>query len=237
MKSTMEGNYHIHSTFSDGTMSLEEINKCVIALNFDEIGIVDHYCSIKYPINYLTEDNLDLFIDRVSSMSTKNVRFFSGLEIDGRLGLDFLQNMINQGIYMADFVVVEHVGDEMKDYLSFHDFLLFARQLSCPVGIVHPNIRMLSANQRYETTVQQLSEENIFIDAYIKNPYPNCLACFERDAGDCGYYLKEYNIPIVPGTDTHRCNNIYYAKGALELLSNEGYTTTLFKQKKSKKVH
>ncbi len=212
-------------------MSLEEIAKSAIALNFNEVGIVDHYCSFNYPINYLKEDNLALFLDNVSSMSTMNICFFSGLEIDGCLGLDYLLNMINQGIFRADYVVVEHVGDTTSDYLSFHDFLFFAHHLSCPVGIVHPNLQLLSTSQSLETTIQQLSEEDIFIDAYVKKPTPNWLDDFNHDTEDCNYYLKKYKIPIVPGTDTHQYNNIHYAKGALELLLSEGYTIPLFKQK------
>lgn len=221
----MEGNYHIHSTFSDGAMSIEDIAKSASVMGFDEIGIVDHYHSINYPIKYLTQETLALFIEKVSSLTDHSVRFFSGIEIDGCLGLDSLLRMTDQGISKANFIVVEHVGELREDFLNLKDFLFFARQQSCPVGLVHPKMRMLSADQHPEMTVQQLCEEKIFIDAYVKDDYPNCLNRFNIDIGEYDSYIKKYKIPIMPGTDTHACNNMQWAIGSLDLLLENGYTT------------
>jgi histidinol-phosphatase (PHP family) len=79
--------YHVHSRWSDGVASIEEIVREADRLELDEVGISDHY--VLYPDGTPIEwsmppDQLDAYVDEVlgATRHAQGVRVRLGIEVD-----------------------------------------------------------------------------------------------------------------------------------------------------------
>ena len=89
----LKGTLHVHTTYSDGRHSVEDMARAAKALGYTYIGICDHSKAAAYA-NGLNEDRVRLQwdeIDRVNG-SMEGVRVLKGIEVDilsdGRLDFD-----------------------------------------------------------------------------------------------------------------------------------------------------
>ena len=87
------GLFHIHSTYSDGANTINEIVKTCQDMKLQYVGICDHSKSAFYA-NGLNEERVEQQhkeIDKINSMLT-NFKIFKGIEVDiltdGKLDFD-----------------------------------------------------------------------------------------------------------------------------------------------------
>jgi len=112
---SIRGNYHAHTTMSDGIYTPEEVVEKAIEAGLAEIGITDHYFTLKGGINFVDDDQIDNYLRKIEDLRQKygdRIRILAGLEIDtscfnlkrSRLPFDKLNKL--------DYVLFEYVEDQ-----------------------------------------------------------------------------------------------------------------------------
>ncbi|MBT3262229.1 PHP domain-containing protein [Candidatus Woesearchaeota archaeon] len=193
----MLGNYHVHTTMSDGSFTPDEIVQKAISLGLDEIGIADHYFTTKDGIGFVDDSDLPEYIAVIQSLNERyagTIRVLAGLEIDSscynvkRSRLPF--HLLNR----LDYVVFEYVENRMlgqqirtecglevvetltefrDPYMAvgvytLRDIIELKRKLTCSVGLVHPNLNRDFVHYEPQELARSLQQNDIFIDAYVK---------------------------------------------------------------------
>lgn len=80
--------YHVHSNFSDGKFSMEEIAKAAVSAGLNELGFSDHYVLLPdgNTVSWsMPPDGLDIYfygIERVESIIQGPLKIRRGLEVD-----------------------------------------------------------------------------------------------------------------------------------------------------------
>jgi histidinol phosphatase-like PHP family hydrolase len=75
MIKAIKSDFHLHSTFSDGHNTPEEIVEHAILKNFDEIAIVDH---VRRTTDWL--NNFAIEIERLKNVYRNRIKLYSGIE-------------------------------------------------------------------------------------------------------------------------------------------------------------
>ena len=192
------GNYHVHTTMSDGSFTPEYVVESAISAGLSEIGIADHYFTAKAGIHFVDDRDLPKYISIIRALNkrySKRIKVLAGLEIDSscynskrsRLPFNLLNNL--------DYVIFEYIEDKImgkktKDSLraserdemtkmgdpymeigvyTLMDLIEIRKRLKCSVGLVHPNLGQNFSHYDPITLAKILKENKIFIDAYAKS--------------------------------------------------------------------
>jgi DNA polymerase (family X) len=133
----VKGIIHMHSAFSDGACTIEELAKACMAKGYEYMGITDHSESARYA-GGLTEDKLKAEIDQIKKLNSKLApfRIFFGIESDIR----------NDGSL-----------DYRDEILSRFDFI---------IGSIHTKLNM-SKKEATERLVAAISNQHITILGHI----------------------------------------------------------------------
>lgn len=166
----MGRDYHIHTTFSDGTLSPEELIKTCCEKEIMDIAITDHYATRKYSDKFQVTD-VGQYVRALNELKGNHpdMKIHIGLEVDfskvyGKdpKDLDFCQ--LNQ----VDFLLFEHVntekvegnpvnGRELKELLDIR------KKFNGPVGLAHNDFQENFQGHIQETLIC-MKENDIFLE-------------------------------------------------------------------------
>ncbi len=193
------GHFHVHSTWSDGTNSIEEITLFCIDQGLSYVGISDHSKSAFYA-NGLTEDRIRAQHEEIDGLNERYApfRIFKGIESDilsdGRLdyGDDILETF--------DFVIasVHSQFTLSRDAMTTRICRAVAHPAVAMLG--HPTGRLLLAREAYEVDMQKVIEtaaEHQKIIEINANPYR-----LDLDWRD-GRYAKKLGLKTAINPDAH----------------------------------
>lgn len=169
----LKGLFHIHTTYSDGANTIEEMARRAIQMGFEFIGICDHSKSAYYA-NGLTEDRVKQQHEEIDRLNEKLAPFtiLKGIEVDilpeGTLDYD------DQTLATFDFVVASvHSSfnlpeDEMTERIC--------KALSHPLVnmLGHPTGRLLLGREPYALKMEKILETAAQFGKIIEinaNPY------------------------------------------------------------------
>ena len=119
--------YHVHSTWSDGKKSLEEMAEAAVEAGLDELGFSDHYVlpedRKKLPWS-MDPDKLSLYVEEVESLAEKfsdKIKIKLGLEVDYLRETAYEVKEIIKS-FPFDYIIgsVHAVGDFTIDYKAGH---------------------------------------------------------------------------------------------------------------------
>ncbi|HPP66885.1 MAG TPA: DNA polymerase/3'-5' exonuclease PolX, partial [bacterium] len=193
------GDFHVHSNFSDGSNTIEEIANAATSFGYKFIGITDHSQTSRFAggmdAEKLAERNN--IIDEVSKKFPK-LRILKGAEVDilgdGSLDypdeilsqLDFVIGSIHQGFHKN---VTERMIKAMKNpYLDI---------------IGHPTGRLISKREGYDVDIDRVIEYAGKTGVALEiNAY------FDRlDLNDINVLkAREKNVIFAIGSDSHNIN-------------------------------
>ncbi|MFN4226939.1 MAG: DNA polymerase/3'-5' exonuclease PolX [Candidatus Ratteibacteria bacterium] len=201
----IKGDLHIHSKYSDGVETIEEIAIKAKSLGYEYIGICDHSKTSKIA-GGLDEDELkrrNEEIDRVNE-KVKGIKVLKGMEVDilADGSLDYSDKILEQ----LDFVIAsihqgfkKNVTERIKKAIEnpFVDI------------IAHPTGRLLSGREGYEVDIDEIieyaSKYNVALEI---NCYPDRL-----DLNDVNILKgKTRNLKFALGTDAHNVGMLKYIK-------------------------
>lgn len=197
----IRGDLHVHSQYSDGSLSIEKIAESAKNLGYEYIAVCDHSQSVKYA-NGLSPERLRNQIDEIDSINRhlKGIKILKGTEVDilqdGRL--DFPDEILKD----LDIVVAAiHSGFKR----NVTERMLKVMENPYVTIIAHPSGRLISGREGYDVDLENVIEGAQKFGVVLElNAYYDRLDLNE-------FYLKkakDKNIKISLGTDTHHAGGL-----------------------------
>ena len=197
----IRGDLHVHSQYSDGSLSIEEIAASAKGLGYKYIAVCDHSQSVKYA-NGLSPERLRTQIDEIDRINRhlRGIKILKGTEVDilkdGRL--DFSDEILKD----LD-IVVAAVHSGFKRNVT--ERMLKAMENPYVTIIAHPSGRLISGREGYDVDLEKVIEGAQKLGIVLElNSYYDRLDLNE-------FYLKkakDKNIMISLGTDTHHAGGL-----------------------------
>lgn len=206
--SDIRGDLHLHSTYSDGRSTIEEIAEFARSLGYEYVAICDHSKSVKYA-GGLTEARLKKQMGEIERLNERSegMKILKGIEVDilGDGTLDLDHRLLEQ----LDLVVAAiHMG--FKKNVTGR----LAAAIENPhVDIIaHPTGRLISKREGYEVEIDEVMEEAAENNKVLElNAHPDRLDLDDlhlRKARDMG-------IKISIGTDAHSVGDMRWMRFGL----------------------
>ena len=216
-------NLHIHSSFSDGKHTIEQIIKKSLKLKLDYIAITDHFTdSWKSWVSTL-KDNIKIseYLDKITHCqnylknNNEKLSLLKGIEIDLSSSEGFIKKYIEPKKfniilfeYLENFEAVgflRNIIQFWKRYLNpLNEFPILGLAHFDPSYFIHGNFDIL---------INFLKENNIYFEfnsSYSRYYSLQNKLFFEK--------LKESDIPVAIGCDTHNINNLDNIDEPLEMI-------------------
>jgi DNA polymerase (family X) len=200
----LKGLFHVHSTWSDGANTIEEMALAAQKAGYSWIGIADHSEVASYAHGVKKSDlpkqyqEIDSINDRM-----KNFHIFKGSEVDildgGKLdyddktlrGLDFIVIAVHSRFNMTEKEMTSRIIQAMEnDYFTI---------------LAHPTGRLLLARDSYPIDIRKVIQAAASTSTVIEinaNPHR-----FDLDWRQC-QYAKELGVKLSINPDAHRTDGI-----------------------------
>ena len=200
----LKGLFHVHSTWSDGANTIEEMALAAQKAGFSWIGIADHSEAASYAHGIKKADlpKQHQEIDRINA-SMKDFHIFKGSEVDildsGKLdydadtlrGLDFIVIAVHSRFNMTEKEMTGRIIRAMEnDYFTI---------------LAHPTGRLLLARDAYPLDIREIIQAAARTNTVIEinaNPHR-----FDLDWRQCKY-AKELGVKLSINPDAHRTDGI-----------------------------
>jgi len=201
----IQGDLHIHTNYSDGASSIEEIALEAKKLGYKYIAICDHSQSVKYA-GGLTEDELLHQIEEIAKLNKKlqGIRILAGNEVDIKDdgSLDYPEEILEK----LDIVIAAvHTG--FKHQVT--ERICKAMEHPLVDIIAHPTGRLISTRLGYEIDLEKILKKAsqthtaLEINSYYERLDLNDINC--RQA-------KELGCRFAINTDAHHLEHLWMMK-------------------------
>lgn len=204
----INGDFHVHSSWSDGSDSTETITSNAQNIGYKFIGITDHSQSLKIA-NGLNEEKILKKINEIKKVNKKfpNIRIFCGTECDIKTDgtLDYSNKILKQ----FDFVYIGiHTAFKM-DKESMTRRIIKGMNNEQVDFIAHPTGRLIGKREPYEIDIEKIIDAVKETDTLLEiNAFPDRL-----DLDDIHVKLaKEHNVRFVIGSDSHSINHLDFMR-------------------------
>jgi DNA polymerase (family 10) len=201
----IKGDFHVHSKWSDGTSSIEEIAKAAQKKGYQYVALCDHSKSLRIA-HGLDESRLMKQIEEIDQVNEKMKGFqiLKGTEVDilADGNLDLSEKVLEKLDLVAAAI---HSGfKQEREKMTKR----ITRALENPLVriLVHPSGRLLGARDPYEVDIDEVMEtakkygKALEINAYFERLDLDDIRC--RKA-------KEMGIPLAIGTDSHHLDQMW----------------------------
>jgi DNA polymerase (family 10) len=204
--SDVKGDLHVHSNWSDGASSLEELVKRAMKLGYSYIAITDHSKSLKVAKG-LSEEDLErrnYEIDKLNEKLGGKFKLLKGIEVDilPDGSLDYSDEILKQ----LDFVVAAVHSRFTQDNTSR---ILKAIENPYVNVIAHPTGRVIGSREAYPLDLDAIMKAAAETGTALEvNAYYNRL-----DLKDANCRLaKRYGVKLSLGTDSHHRDHMWMMK-------------------------
>ncbi len=167
----------VHTTFSDGALSVDQVVTVGEQRGLAWLGITDHYRTRKLsPQCTLVSSQISTYADDIraaASDSKGTIEVWAGLEIDfspARTDLDSLPAAIPWE--SLDFALFEYVSDAQERGAPLARLAEMRPLIGCRVGLAHTDMQRVFADISPMELIDTLEEHDIFVE----------LCCGERNA-------------------------------------------------------
>jgi DNA polymerase (family 10) len=201
----IKGDLHVHSNWSDGTSTIEEVARAARKKDYQYVAICDHSPSLKVA-HGLDESRLLKKLDEIDRVNEKlkGFRILKGAEVDIKTGggLDYPDRLLKK----LDLVLVSVHSGFKQEKEKVTRRIVQALENPYTHILSHPSGRLLGQREPYELDWDEVMEAaKRFGKALEINAY------FERlDLDDIrSRKAKEMGIPLAIGTDTHHIDQLW----------------------------
>ncbi len=201
----IKGDLHVHSKWSDGTSSIEEIARAALKKSYQYVAICDHSKSLKIA-HGLDESRLMEQIEEIDRINEKMKWFqiLKGTEVDilsdGKL--DLPEKILEK----LDIVIGAIHSGFKQDKVKMTRRIIRALENPYIHILAHPSGRLLGARDPYEVEIEEVMEaakkygKALEINAYFERLDLDDIHC--RKA-------KEMGIRVAIGTDSHHLDQMW----------------------------
>lgn len=203
----VKGDLHIHTTWSDGFNSTEEMVKAAIRRKYEYMAITDHSKS-SHVANGMNEKTLKKYsgeIERLKKKYSKEIKILKGVEVDIMKdgSLDYSDNILEgMDIVLASI----HSGFKASKEENTNRIISAIKNKNVNV-ITHPTGRIINQRIPYEVDLDKIINEakknNVALEI---NSYPSRLDLKDTNIRIC----VEKNAKMIISTDSHSSNNLAF---------------------------
>ncbi|MFH1449437.1 MAG: PHP domain-containing protein, partial [bacterium] len=199
------GDLHLHSCWSDGGFTIEEIALKAREFGYKYLAICDHSQSVRYA-GGLTEDELWRQIDEIREVNLKipEIKILAGSEVDIKSDgcLDYPDKILER----LDLVVAAiHTG--FKQEVTKR--IIKAMENPLVNIIAHPTGRLISSREGYEVNLPEVIERAALTQTFLEiNSYYDRLDLNEVNCRKA----KELGVKFSLGTDAHHLDQLWMMK-------------------------
>lgn len=204
----VKGDFHVHSSWSDGFNTIEENVSFAKKMGLDFIGITDHSQSLKIA-HGLSDEKVVKKIKEIERINKKypDIWVLCGTECDIKSDgtLDYSDKILKK----FDFVCIGiHMGFKMKRE-DMTKRITKAMENQYVNFLAHPTGRLIGRRDPYEVDIEQIIDIAKSTNTFLEiNSFPDRL-----DLNDIHAKLaKEKGVKIVIGTDAHSVEHLLYIK-------------------------
>jgi len=195
----IKGDLHVHSSWSDGTSSIEELVRDAMSRGYSYIAITDHSKSLGIA-NGLSEERLLEQWKEIDRLRGKYAPFviLKGIEVD--ILSDFHLDLDNEVLAEMDIVIAAiHTGFKQDSHIITKRLLAALENPYVDV-IAHPTGRILGRRPAYEFDFDRVIEKAAEMNAVLEiNASPDRLDLNAEQVR----IAKEKGVKIAINTDAH----------------------------------
>lgn len=200
----LRGDFHIHTNWSDGGNSLEEVAEAGMRRGYHYLVICDHSKSLKVA-GGLTEGELKDQMAKIQALNKRYKRFqlLMGAEVDilNRGIMDYPNSLLSK----LDFVIGSIHSGFKQDETTMTNRIVTAMRNPFVTMIAHPTGRLLGQREPYavnaETVLRVAAETHTALEI---NAYPKRL-----DLNDAmARRAKDRGVWLAISTDTHSLDQL-----------------------------
>lgn len=156
-KNDLRGTFHVHSTYSDGNATLEEMIAAAEKAGFDYVGISEH-SQAAYYANGLKPPRLKKLFDEIDRLQKKHkkIRIFKGTECDilSDGSMDYPDKILKE----FDFVIASVHSNFTQDQKTMTNRVIKALSNPYVTMLGHSTGRLLLAREEYQINLPQVIE-------------------------------------------------------------------------------
>ncbi|MBN1861125.1 MAG: DNA polymerase/3'-5' exonuclease PolX [Candidatus Thermoplasmatota archaeon] len=204
----INGDFHVHSNWSDGSDSIETIARAAQQRSYDFIGISDHSQSLIIA-NGLNEERIQKKIREIENVSKKfpHLRIFCGTECDIKKDgtLDYNKRILKQ----FDFVYIGiHTAFKM-DKETMTKRIIRGMDNEQVNFLAHPTGRLIGRREPYDVDIERIIDAAKETDTFLEiNSFPDRL-----DLDDAHVKVaKDNTVRFVLGSDSHSINHLDFMR-------------------------
>jgi hypothetical protein len=165
----MNTDFHLHTTFSDGTLTPEELIAECLKKNMKKVGITDHWGTRKYSEKFQVTD-IPNYVDTLKELRSqyKELEIHIGLEVDFSNVYGINPEMIDfDGLNQVEYLLFEHVDTKevegnLVDGRKLEELIEIRSRFNIPVGLAHNHFQHNFEN--IGETVRLMKEHDIFLE-------------------------------------------------------------------------
>jgi DNA polymerase (family X) len=203
--SDIKGIIHIHTTYSDGKMTLEQAARKAMDMGFSYIGISEHSRSARYA-GGLRKEDIDEYLAEIDRLNQRLEGFtiFKGIESDilNDGSLDYDDRILER----FDFVIIAIHSNFNMSKKDMTKRIIKAMQHPYAAILAHPTGRLLLARDPYEADMEEI------IDAAAQNNVDLELnsSPFRLDLDwRYGKYTKQKGVKVFINPDAHTLDGLH----------------------------
>jgi DNA polymerase (family 10) len=201
----IKGDLHVHSKWSDGTSSIEEIARAALKKSYQYVAICDHSKSLKIA-HGLDESRLMEQIEEIDRINEKleGFQILKGTEVD--ILADGKIDLPEKILEKLDIAVAAIHSGFKQDRGKMTKRIIRALENPYIHILAHPSGRLLGARDPYEVEIEEVMEaakkygKALEINAYFERLDLDDIHC--RKA-------KEMGIRVAIGTDSHHLDQMW----------------------------
>ncbi|MGM0853365.1 MAG: DNA polymerase/3'-5' exonuclease PolX [Bacillota bacterium] len=204
----IKGDLHMHTTWSDGAFSIEEMVEACRAKGYQYMAITDHSQYLRVA-NGLTTERLLKQIDEIKEINKKydDIEILSGIEMDilpdGTL--DYEDDILEK----VDLVIASIHSSFSQTQEKIMERLTTALKSAHVDIIAHPTGRIIGRREGYDVDMDLLIELAKETDTALElNANPNRLDLSAENIRKA----QEQNVKLVINTDAHSIDHLEFMK-------------------------
>jgi DNA polymerase (family 10) len=202
----VRGDLHIHSRWSDGASTIEEIAKRAIEMGYEYVGISDHSKSLKVANGLSEEDVLrrNYEIDKLNEKFAGKIRILKGMEVDilPDGSLDYDDELLKE----LDFVIAAVHSRFSQDNT---ERIIKAMENPYVTIIAHPTGRVIGQREGYPVDIEKVMDKAVETGTALEvNSYYNRL---DLNAAHCRMAVRK-GVKLAINTDSHHVDHMWMVK-------------------------
>ena len=199
----IKGDLHVHSTYSDGINSIEEVVTAAEKLGYDYVGITDHSQSLKVA-NGVSIEDVKKKCDHIKKINKNSeTTVFCGTECDilkdGRLDYP------DETLKTFDYVGIGIHSLFKMDKKEATNRILTALDNPFVTFLAHPTCRMIGHRKGFDVDMELLFDKAVETNTFLEiNAFPDRL-----DLNDINVKrAKDKEVKFIIGSDSHSIQHL-----------------------------